>query len=408
LAINLENAIELEKLEYKSEGNSLLLNTLLFFQYQGYSDNMLYTYIASIYLVNNITPEKVQNFLESTINHKVCIKTIKKCLTKLYILNYLRKNLRFNFQLARQKIVTQYHTHQYDFDIPKFKTFLDSKIKIHDETFDIYTESKFKNFKLFLFSELICIIYHNEPVSKSRLRNDLRLNGNEIKELSKGFLTKYKLSKGIGSNGHNVNQARINEEYNSDSLPNCKKHLSTAVWKDENDYLHNKKVAICVGNIYTKDHFATTIKLNKFTKVKLDKTFDENNYIEKESKRVIAIEDKGRVVNVDGSILLLSRENKTSFGIRKNQNIDALSGNYETMNTRSHYPQLASNSYVSTCCNITRLIGYGKREIDLKDNKKVLNLYGNLIVKNSLHNKEVLLTGKKDIISKFTDYRSFI
>jgi len=398
LAVKLENAIEVEKLGFKSEGNSLLFNTLMFFQYQGYTDNTLYTYIACTYLINNISAKKVKNFLESTINHKVCEKTIKKCLHNLNRIDYLWKDKKFGYQLTNQKKITQKHTEEYNFDIPKFCTFLDSKFIIHDETFDIYLNSKFKNLKLFLFSDLICTIYHNEPISKSRLRDEFRLNQNEIKEFNKGFITKYKLSHGKSSSGHDVIHARIDEYYNQDQTPNEKKYITTANWYDDNDYLRNKKVSISVGNIFTKDHFSTTISLNEFTKQKLDKTFDENNYVEKDSKKKIGFEDKGRIVENDGAILLLSRENKTSFGIRRHQHIDALTGEYQTLNTSIHYPDLASKSYTVSCCQLTRFIGYGNcEEIDVKDSKQMLRLFSNLIIHNSLHNKEVLLTRKKDL-----------
>ena len=393
MVINLEGAKKLEKVEFQSEGRTLLWNTVLFFQYMGYSDNMLYVYIASLYLTNNITVKKINNFLSTTLNVSICEKTIKKHLKKLKLLNYLWED-KFGFQLKNQKTTTLYHTEEYEFDFPKFRTFYDSKIIIHEETFDDFEKSKFKNFKLFIMSEMVCAIYHNEPVSKSRLRKELKLNDNELRVLNRCFHSNYIYTHGEGGNGHSVVHARENrEEYRNEN-----KYVATAEWKDDNDYLRNKRVKVSIGTIYTKDRFSTEIKINEHLIKKFNKSLDVNNYVIHDTKESISYEDRARVVEVDGDILLLSRENRTLFGIRNHHSIDSLTGEYTTLRSKTLFPQLATKSYTVSCCQLTRFIGYGKcKELDVDNDTQMLSLFSNLIKSNSIHKKDVLLTRKKDL-----------
>jgi len=392
---------------------ALLWNTILFFQYKGYSDNLLYTLIASSFLKNNISPDKVKNFLSSTINVSLCEKTIKKHLKRLHLLGYIWKSKKWGYQLKSQKHATFLNTKDFNWDIQKIKSFYDTKFLLTDETFDKFEQSKFKNFKLFIFSEVLSRLYWNEAITKDRIHKELHLNDNEVRELTKGYSHNYLFSKINKANGDTITRAEINPEYLQDQAPNAQKTPITADWEDENEYLYSKRVKINIGNVYTKDHFEIKANINEWVREKFSESFDDTNYIDVKHKERVPHSLKCRIIKSDNintsncddnvkhqvkmydSFLLLG-EHRTPFGIKHHTSIDSLTGGYITRNSKEHYQNLAQESFLSKCNTLTRFLDYNKDERISKDNDlQMLAMYSDLIYHNVKYQKHCLFDNVK-------------
>jgi len=297
----------------------LLFNLPILFNKLNLPNTILDTYIPCIFLKNNIDPKKIKIFQQQKFNYQHSTPTTISHLKLLSKFNFIEKN-KFEYQLKSQTKTIFDLTKNYNIKIGyrNIFNFYDSKLYLYENhTFNEFKKLKYKNFRDFIFTELIARLYYNTPVTKYELRNDLNLSYNDCTNISKYF---------IGQKCKNY--------FKSDELP----------FKKYTEYELN----ICTGNYYYKNYYATTSKLNEHILNKL--IYNDCNYFYDDNDKKFLINYWEKMANLEHEhSLLQDKKNKQiSLGTRHVE--------YASDWRKKHiFPKLTENSYLNTLAKKIKL-----------------------------------------------------
>ena len=248
------------------------------------------SFVATQCIQNNITPAKVETFLNEKMKSGFSRPTIKKHLKIFEQLGYLKLD-QYGFQTTNQTETTKNHLEFRNIK-PGFQTidhFHDSALIIYSEhTFDRYRHSKFKNFFHFYASELIVRLYYNSPVTKSLISQHLNLSSEDVRAINDAFTSRHKFEHCVEQDTtHELRKLKAVEEHDYRSIP--KRHFTrqTTQYEDttgftfhksgicdikekhtyrtidpQTHYSNRARTIITDGCIYTKSIFGTSSRVS--------------------------------------------------------------------------------------------------------------------------------------------------